>query len=162
MRALVLGILLAPVALAAGPFDKDVYFANAGAVTELCRSAMTPPDADAAATQEMAGLCDCAMSGLLALNPMERNAPFLAVWADVASWRAGGDPSDLNAANAAIDGAVYARYRDMQKGKAEMRHYGDMAVTLTQVCSDGFAASGRAPPEFSAFAFQDGFSRKPD
>ena len=50
----------------------------------------------------------------------------------------------------------------MQKGRAEMGRYGEMAITLTQICSDGFAASGMRPPEFTAHAAYEGFSRKPD
>lgn len=161
MRVLCLAVLLGSTALAAGS-EKDVYFANAGAVTDLCRSVMTPPDAAPDVTRQFDGLCDCMMSGILALNTTEANTPFLAVWAEIARWRTENDPSDVDAVQAKWDAAIYVHYRDMAKGKAELGRYADTAVTLTQICSDGFAASGMAPPDFSAYAAYEGFSRKPD
>ena len=67
MRVLCLAVLLGSAALADDP-QKDIYFANAGEVTDLCVSVMTPPGATPDVRREFVGLCDCGMSGLLALN----------------------------------------------------------------------------------------------
>ncbi len=162
MRVLCLVLMMSAPAAFAAEFDADTYYANAGAVTGLCRAVMTPADASAEVTRQFEGLCDCAMSGIMALNTKAANAPFLAVWADIARWRAANDPSDLDAVYARADAAIYTHYRDMKAGKAEMQRYGDIAITLTQICSHGYASSGLEPPDFSAAAFYDGFPRKPD
>lgn len=136
----------------------QAHGADGAAVKKLCTDVMTPKESGETVAKQIDGLCDCTLSGINAFGETEATRRFYRLWAIFAARRAELNALPEDQQEEAASGVLAEVYGDAERGRQEMRAYGQTAMRVADICTAGYAASGSAPPEFSAMGFLFGYS----